>query len=114
MSIETSLEPATIAINASLSDAIHLHNMRLFAIQMPAAWDAANLTFQGSADAGTTYYNVYDDNGAEVTIAAAALRFIIFDPARFLGLQRLKIRSGTSGVPVVQTAARSILLVPVA
>jgi hypothetical protein len=106
------LEPATIANGAALSDAVHLHGLALFALQMPASWTAADLTFQGSVD-GTTYADVYDEAGDEVTVPAAAARFILLDPAKFLGLQRLKIRSGTTGVPVNQGAARTIQVIAV-
>lgn len=113
MGIVTSLEPAAIASGQSLSAAVHLHAHRLFAMQMPAAWDAANLTFQGSFD-GNTFANVYDEVGTEVTVVAAASRFIILDPAKFMGLQKLKVRSGTSGAAVNQTADRSLQLVLIA
>lgn len=106
------LEPAVIANGEAVSGAIHLHGMALFALQMPASWTAADLTFQGSYD-GTTYANVYDETGDEVTVDADASRFIILDPAKFIGLQRLKIRSGTAGSPVNQGAARTIQLIPV-
>jgi hypothetical protein len=110
MSIETITLTAAIANAASLSDAIHLRTHRLFALQMPGTWTAADLTFQGSYD-GTTYADVYDEDGAEVTVEADASRFIILDPAKFLGLQRLKIRSGTTGSPVNQGGARSIQVI---
>lgn len=105
------LAPAVIAESESLSEMIHLHGLSLFALQMPAAWTAADITFQGSWD-GTTFADVYDETGAEVTVDAAADRFIVLDPAKFIGLQRLKIRSGTSGTPVAQDAARTIQLIP--
>lgn len=110
MSIETSTETATIANGASLSGAIHLRGHRLFAIQMPAAWTAADLTLQGSFD-GTTYADIYDEDDAEVVVEAAQARFIILDPTKFLGLQRLKVRSGTTGSPVNQGAARELQLI---
>lgn len=110
MSIETITLTATIANGAALSGAIHLRTHRLFALQMPADWTAADLTFQGSFD-GTTYADVYDEDDAEVVVEAAAARFIILDPAKFLGLQRLKIRSGTTGSPVNQGAARDIAVI---
>lgn len=111
MGIETSTDIATIANGASLSAAVHLHANRLFAIQMPASWTAANLTFQGSFD-GTTYADLYDDTGTEVTVTAAASRFILLStPAMFFGLQRIKVRSGTTGSPVNQGGAREVELI---
>lgn len=110
MAVETSPVTATIANGTALSDAVNLQSHRIFALQMPASWTTAGLTFQGSYD-GVTYADVYDESGTEVTVAAAASRFIILDPAKFLGLQKLKIRSGTTGSPVNQAAAREIYLV---
>lgn len=107
MGIWTSTLSATIANGASLSGVVHLGVERLFALQMPSAWTTADLTFQGSYD-GSTYADVYDEFGSEVTVSAGASRFIILDPAKFLGLQKLKIRSGTTGAAVNQGAERTI------
>lgn len=102
----------TIAISTSLSPAIEIDFFRVAAIVMPSGWDAANLTFQASAD-GITYNNLYDDAGNEITVTAAASRHIGLDAvaAELSGCPWLKIRSGTSGVAVNQTAARTLKLV---
>lgn len=114
MSFETGLEVATILSGSALSGEVHLHNQRLFGILMPAAWDAANLTFQASID-GSNFFEVYDDNGNEVTVTAAASRFIVLSaPLLYLGLQRIIIRSGTAASPVNQTANRTLNLIPLA
>lgn len=102
---------AVIASGASLSSEINLSGSRLFAINMPASWTTANLTFQGSDRGGGTYNNIYDENGNELTVTAAASQFIILEPLKFLGLRNLKIRSGTSGLAVNQGADRAITLV---
>jgi len=52
---------ATIAQGASLSDAVDTGGLTILSILMPATWDAAVLTFQGSLD-GVTYGNVYDES----------------------------------------------------
>jgi hypothetical protein len=112
MGVQAGLEQVTISSGGSLSPLVHLHNQRLFGILMPAAWDAANLTFQGSID-GTNFFNVYDDSGNEVTVQAAASRLILIaSPLLYLGLQRLKIRSGTNAAPINQTADRLLTVVP--
>ena len=104
---------ATIAINASLSGEVDLGSYRLAGIVMPAAWTAANLTFQVASATGGTFQDLYDDGGNEVTVTAAVSRSLGLDllagtlaPWRFI-----KIRSGTSGVAVNQAAARTITLV---
>lgn len=102
----------TIASGTSLSGALNLGPMvtGIVAIEMPAAWTAANLTFQVSTD-GTTYVNLYNDGGTEATITAAASQTLSMrqDMTAILSKFRwLKIRSGTSGTPVNQGADRSL------
>ncbi len=108
---EAQTATATIANGQSLSAAINMYDIgALSAIHMPAAWTAADLTFQASAD-GVTYNNLYNDSGGEYTVTAAAARAIVVNLADFLGIKFLKIRSGTSAVPVAQGADRSLSLV---
>lgn len=102
--------PVTIDNGASLSDAATLFGGLLSIIEMPAAWTAANLTFQTSGDAGVTFMNVYDDVGNEVAVTAAASRRIRLSPADWVAIHQLKVRSGTAGVPVNQGAERILYL----
>ena len=61
--IDTQTRTATIAISTSLSAAIALPpGWYPAAILMPAAWTAADLTFQLSLD-GTTFADLYDEAG---------------------------------------------------
>jgi hypothetical protein len=99
--------PVSIAINTSLSAAVNLRGGLLAAVEMPAAWDAANLTFQVSGD-GSNFFNLYDEFGAEVTALADASRVIRLEPTQWAGIKEIKIRSGTAGVAVNQTAARTL------
>lgn len=113
---------ATIASGASLSGAINLHAIKdagssmtgdgvhLCAIQMPAAWDTANLSFQASAD-GITYSELYDMYGAPYAVVSAASRLIVLNVQDFSGLKFLKIRSGTAASAVNQTADRTLTLI---
>jgi len=100
-------QPAVIAISTSLSAAVYIRGGLLAVIEMPAAWDAANLTFQASGD-GTNYFNLYDEFGTEVTVTASTSRRIRLEPSQWAGIQYLKIRSGTAGTPVTQTAERTL------
>lgn len=104
---------ASIANGQSLTSEIDLGAGRvLCALDMPADWDAANLTFQASYNTGGTFDNVYDQFGTEKTVIAAEDRFIpLDDPAFWMGVRYLKVRSGTSGTAVNQTAARTIQLI---
>ena len=102
---------ATIANAASLSDAVELKGHSVLRIAMPAAWTAADLTFQISDDGGTTFRNVYWDWGPEMVVDAAAALTIELSPfVRLSHIDQIKVRSGTAAVPVAQAAERLILL----
>jgi hypothetical protein len=100
----------TIANGASLATAVDLGGATVVGIVMPAAWTTAVVTLSASVD-GTTYNDVTDSAGTEVSIAAAASRYIPINPATLPGLQYVKVRSGTSGAAVNQGAARTLYLV---
>jgi hypothetical protein len=108
------LVTVSIAAGASLSGAtsfpLDQDGYQITGIVMPAAWDAAGLTFQGSVD-DTTYGNVVDATGAEVSATVAAGQYLAVPPALLQGISYLKLRSGTSAVPVVQAAKRDLTLV---
>jgi hypothetical protein len=102
----------SIAESGSLSGEVDLRGYELDAVLMPAAWTAANLTFQAAEASGGTFRDVHDDTGTEVTVTAAAARAIPIGTVtkRLNGLQFLKVRSGTSGSAVTQSAARTLTL----
>jgi hypothetical protein len=99
-----------IAPAGNLSATGFTGGLPLCGIQMPNAWDAADITFQASCDLIDRVENVYDKDGIELQFKAAAGQFITFDPAYFSGVRYLAIRSGTSSTPVTQSAARAIIL----
>ena len=101
---------ATILINESLSDIVDLKGMGLLRIQMPAAWTAAELTFQVD-DGDGTFRDLYMEWGFELGVwpfAGTCIEASVFLPLK--RMTRMKIRSGTSGAPVVQLAERKIIL----
>lgn len=107
----------TITVNlpagaTGLSEVVNLSGLLLARIDMPATWQAANLTFQVAND-GATFGNVHKDGIEYTVIAAQALRLMI--PASDgVALQgSLKIRSGTSGSPVNQTTDRVLTLIAI-
>ena len=112
MGAPTTTFNAVIANGASLSGVVELGDSRLFAVQMPTAWTAGNLTFQVSDD-GTDFYDLYDSDGSEVVVTAGGASRVIqlTNPARYLGLRWLKVRSGTTGTPVNQGAERTLVLI---
>lgn len=99
---------ATIANAGSLSGAADVSAGRIVGLQLPAAWTAAPITFQGSIDGGATYSDVYDD-GVERTIAAGSVvasRVLPLDGDDWRAFTHVKIRSGTAASPVAQGAQR--------
>ena len=110
------VKTATIANGASLSDSVDCGEGRaLISLMTPAAWTAAAITFDVSAD-NTTFAPLYDSLGAEVimssaSIATAAARAFALDPAACVGWRYVKVRSGVNGAAVNQGAARSVTLV---
>ncbi len=109
------VKEVTIASGASLTPEIDLFDSsgelgRLEIIQMPATWTAANLTFQIADASGGTFNNQYDDEGNEAVVVADASRSIDINSDITKGMRYIKIRSGTSGTPVNQGAARTLKL----
>lgn len=100
----------TITSGTSLSPQVNLGAKALHGIAMPAGWDAASLTFQASVDGGATWLEMFSA-GATVNYAVAAGQYIAFDPALWRAVNAIKVRSGTSGVPVNQTADRALGLI---
>jgi hypothetical protein len=112
--IGLTLTPATIAAGASQSGPVSLGALTLVGISMPAAWTTAALTFQVSPDGGTTWQELYDGAGNEITITGAAGQFLILPPFPsydWRGVNMLQVRSGTAGSPVNQVAQAIINLV---
>lgn len=100
----------TISNGTSLSLAIPVGQQVPIGVAMPAGWDAAVLTFQVSVDGGNTWLELTDTSGAAISYTVAASRYIPFDPNTWIGINHLKIRSGTQGTPVNQTADRALTL----
>lgn len=104
--------PITILSGASLSAEFQTNQMELVGVITPSNIDAAtSVTFQ-AIDAGTTFVNVHDDAGNEVSVVVAASRYtVVGETVKVEGAGRMKLRLGTSGAPVSATADRVIKLV---
>jgi hypothetical protein len=104
---------ATIADEGNLSAGVRLGNVAPVAIHIGAGWIAADLTFQASIDGGATWVNVHESGtDTELTVQAGASRFIGLLEAQaqpLAGVQWIKVRSGTSGAPVTQTAGPQVV-----
>lgn len=101
---------ATIAINTALSGNVNVKGREVVGIQMPAAWTAAAMTFDASADGGT-FASVVNTGGTEQNYTVAASTYIAVAGGAFAGMDSIRIRSGTLATPVNQAAARTILVV---
>lgn len=113
---------AKIPTGTALSLEVELRAHRLVGIHMPAAWDAAAISFASCIVddnrkgfvAAQPFDPVKDSAGAEISITVAANTYVVFTPAHrdaLSGLGRVKIRSGLVGAAVNQTADRQIILV---
>ena len=109
-------QTVTITSGESLSTVVDLRHHVLAGIVLPSSWTAANITFAAAAgdQDGTdngTFQAVYDADGNELEVTAAASRHVVLAPSATAGIGWLKLRSGTSGTPVNQGADRTLVLI---
>ena len=109
--IGLSTSQASITSGQSLSAQVDIGPGRLVGLIVPAAWTAANITFQVSADGGATWNNLFTYLGAEFTVVSVVGQFNAIDPTLLKGVLSLKVRSGTSASPVTQGSTVSVTLV---
>jgi len=80
------------------------------AIKISAAWTAADLTFQVYVADG--WGNRRDEYKGEVTVQVSAATDVVDLPiSQWYWVRSFRIRSGTAGTPVVQTAGRRLIVV---
>jgi hypothetical protein len=72
---------------------------------MPSAFDGATISFLGSNERDGTFVPVYDDAGAQVSVAVAAGRYIALNKSSLMGIPWIKIMAASS-----QSAKRSLFL----
>lgn len=102
---------ATIADGQSLSAGVDLGGRALVGIETPAGWTTAVMTFQVSTD-NSTWIEYEDVNGTAIQIpSTAASKYRAIDPADFISVRYLKVRSGTSGSAVAQSGGDVVTLV---
>jgi hypothetical protein len=97
---------------ASLSAAVVIDGLVPVRIQTPAAIDGTVMTFEASSD-GQNFAQLWDPvgPGAEYQIAIGASKSISLRASDFMGVRAIKLRTGTSGSPTAQSAARVLTLV---
>lgn len=117
---QLSYREVSIANGAAVSAEFDMRQHRLVAIDMPAAWTAASISFVGAGRpdgaklAAEPFDSVQDSAGTEIVITAAASKYIVLTEAvrqALAGLARVKLVSGVLGTTVNQGAAREVILV---
>jgi hypothetical protein len=110
--VDRATHPATILEGASISDTVDLMHYDFVAVQMPAAWTAASLSFECSTEVAGPFTPVEDSGGTEVTYTVEASKWVIVNTAHWHGFGRfLRLRSGTSAAAVNQLADRTLLVI---
>jgi hypothetical protein len=99
-----------ITSGTALSAEVQLNGGLVQAILMPAAWDIADISFATAQSAGGTYRDVHDAFGNEIAVSVAAGRAVMVPPGLVRAGNFLKLRSGTAGAAVNQTADRTLIL----
>lgn len=112
LSMDRETVEVAIANGSALSAEVALGARALHGIAMPAAWTAADLTFQASIDGGTTWLELTDPaSGNAIELKAAADQYLPIDPTLWRAINMVKVRSGTSASAVNQDAERILTLV---
>lgn len=97
-----SVQIATIEAAASVSDTIDLGlDGNISGLITDAAWDSAGIQIEGSMD-GTNFFPMFDNANIIGVTRAAASSFYSLDIHRTVSARYIRVRSGTSAVPVVQ------------
>jgi len=112
------LVPVTIASGSALSAEVNVNDLRIVGIIMPAVWTTANLSFKALLSEPSAlpkvpvYGEVLDNAGSAIAVTATVATYIaLADTFAGIAWGRIIVRSGTSGVPVNQGAARTLTLV---
>ena len=107
------VQTAFITISQSLSGEVDLAGYGLVGLIFPTAWTAASLSFQASDVSGGTFYNLRDDTGTEISVAAAGSVAIgcDVDGPKLAPFRFLRLRSGVAATTVPQAASIAITLI---
>ena len=104
---------ATISSTAAdgLSTVVQISGGIPVGLIVSSTWTAADITFQASPIGSATFHDLADFDGTVVqSTAVGAGQWQHLDPAVFQGIDRLKIRSGTS-TGLSQVASRTLTVV---
>ncbi len=101
-------QTVTVASGQTTSDAINLNGFGMVALITPAALTSTAMTFTGSQD-GVNFFAMYNVAGTQLAITLAASRVIEFSPGDFVGINFIKLITGTAegSDRLIQVVSRS-------
>ncbi|GEM45928.1 hypothetical protein [Deinococcus cellulosilyticus] len=108
--------PYTITFDAGTSTSnattyANLSGLVPVRLVVPSGWTTADITVQTSADGATSWRDHYDATGNVMVIkAGAGSRSIALNPADFMGLMHIRLRSGLPSSTVAQVSSVSLTL----
>jgi len=92
-----------ISEDADLTASADLQDWHITALVMPAAWTAADITFEGSLD-DTTFNAIYDKAGIEYTLTVSTSRFVFLNISDTYNFPRyIKLKSSTNQLSADRT-----------
>lgn len=105
--------PVRIVNGASISDPMDLQGWTPKGFFIPGTIQGVTLTFLASNELNGQYNDVKDSGGTEVSITVASAQYTIALQALLIvlaGLRFVKVRTGTSASPQVQSAGREFFM----
>lgn len=100
--------PIDISEDDDLTAAFNFQDFRLMTIHTPSGWDAANIVFSVSNTQDGTFSDLYDADGNQIVITAAASRALGVTGAQGAALAPCHwVKIGTTAG---QTADRSLIV----
>ena len=105
-------QTVTIASGAHHSDEFYFAPYTFLSVEMPSAWDSADIGFEVSRTSGGTFVPLYDEHGNVVRIDGPSTDQMHSAPAEVAGQMYVRLWSEDgSGGDTNQTADRELGLV---
>jgi len=100
---------ATITDGNTVSAEVQLGRMTVTHMLLPASFEGTSVTFDVTLN-GSTWYDLYDQDGTEVSVAVSSSRAILLQPADFIGVLGFRITSSSAqtGDAVVTFVTRGL------
>jgi hypothetical protein len=109
--IQVQIGPVTITGGGTTSGVFTTQGLGLVGLQMPATFTGTTMSFLGSNDGGATYLALYNTSGSALSVTVAASRLILFTPGDLVGVQFIKLVSGSteSSDRIIQVITRTFV-----